>query len=183
MIQLSAFADEISEDLFEQLDTLIGEQIRFLDLRSAWGTNVLDFTGQQVAQIKQALDERQVKVATIASPIGKVAIDVPFAEYMPRFERALELAQLFAAPFVRIFSFYPPAQSGDQSDPTEWRDEVLYRLRAFTARARAAGITLLHENEKAIYGDTIVRCVDLLETIDDPHFQLAFDPANFIQSG
>src|SRR5258708_25209955 len=50
-----------------------------------------------------------------------------------------------------------------------------------TARARAAGITLLHENEKDIYGDTIARCVDLLQSIDDPHFQIAFDPANFIQ--
>ncbi|MFL5590515.1 MAG: sugar phosphate isomerase/epimerase family protein, partial [Ktedonobacteraceae bacterium] len=40
---------------------------------------------------------------------------------------------------------------------------------------------LLHENEKDIYGDTIARCVDLLQSCSAPQFQAAFDPANFIQ--
>jgi len=181
MIRLSAFADEISPDLQEQLRVLLDEGIHALDLRSVWGTNVLDLTDQQAATIKQALDEQHVSVAAIGSPIGKVALDVPFAEHLQRFERALELAHLFHAPFVRIFSFYPPA--GGKGEPAEWRDEVLARLRELTARARAANLVLLHENEKDIYGDTVARCVDLLESINDPHFQLAFDPANFIQCG
>ncbi len=57
------------------------------------------------------------------------------------------------------------------------------RLRELTARAHAAGVTLLHENEKDIYGDTIARCVDLVKNIADPHFQAILDPANFIQCG
>lgn len=180
MIQLSAFADEISSDPGEQLAVLASEQIRFLDLRSVWGTNVLDLSAQQVAEIQQLLAEQQTGVAALGSPIGKVAIDAPFADHLARFERALELAQILQTPFIRIFSFYPPA-SDSQSDPSTWRAEVLRRLREFTARARAAQIVLLHENEKEIYGDTIARCVDLLESIDDPYFQVAFDPANFIQ--
>ncbi len=179
MIRLSAFADEISPDPQEQLSTLLNEGIHALDLRSVWGTNVLDLTDQQVATLKQALDEQHISVAAIGSPIGKVALDVPFAEHLTRFERALELAHFFQTPFVRIFSFYAPA--GSQDEPAEWRDEVLARLRAMTTRARAANVVLLHENEKDIYGDTIARCMDLLESINDPHFQLAFDPANFIQ--
>ena len=181
MIQLSAFADEISSDPHEQLDVLTGESIHFLDLRGAWGTNVLDFSDQQVATIKQMLAEGNVGVAAIASPIGKVAIDTPFAETLTRFERALELAQIFQTPFIRIFSFYPPAQTTERVEAAAWRDETLKRLHELTRRARAANITLLHENEKDIYGDTIARCVDLLESINDPHFQAAFDPANFIQ--
>lgn len=181
MIRLSAFADEISPELQEQLDVLRGEQISFLDLRGAWGTNVLDFTDEQVATIKRMLEERHVGVAALGSPIGKVALDSPFDEHLERFERALELAHTFQTPFIRIFSFYPPARSGGQGDPAEWRDAVLERLREMTARAKAAKIILLHENEKDIYGDTIARCVDLLESINDPSFQAAFDPANFIQ--
>ena len=42
---------------------------------------------------------------------------------------------------------------------------------------------LLHENEKDIYGDTIARCVDLLQGCNDAHFQAILDPANFIQVG
>ena len=54
------------------------------------------------------------------------------------------LVNMFNTPFMRIFSFYPPA-NGVSNDPAEWRDEVLRRLRELTARARAAGIVLLHE--------------------------------------
>jgi 3-dehydroshikimate dehydratase len=181
MIRLSAFADEISPDLHEQLAVLSSEQIHFLDLRGVDGVNVLDLTDQQVAAIRQALDEQHTGVAAIGSPIGKVAIDAPFDEHLMHFERALALAQTLGTPYVRIFSFYPPANAGGQSNPADWRDEVLRRLRELMERAKVANITLLHENEKGIYGDTIARCVDLLESINDPHFQAVFDPANFIQ--
>ena len=184
MIQLSAFADEISPDLGEQLSVLGSENIHFLDLRGAWGTNVLDFTDQQIATIKQALADHGVGVAAIGSPIGKVAIDTPFSETLKSFERALEIAQNLQTSFIRVFSFYPPALATEQVDPmdtTAWHDEALRRLHELTTRASAAHITLLHENEKGIYGDTIAHCVDLLESIDNRHFQAAFDPANFIQ--
>lgn len=181
MIRLSAFADEISADPGEQLAVLTSEQISFLDLRGAWETNVLDFTDQQLAELQQAFDAQRIGVAALGSPIGKVAIDTPFEKHLARFERALELAQRLHTPFIRLFSFYPPADAREGSDPAEWRDEVLLRLREMTSRARAAGIVLLHENEKDIYGDTIARCVDLLESINDEHFQAVFDPANFIQ--
>ena len=94
----------------------------------------------------------------------------------------MSLAHVFETPYIRVFSFYPPAENPRAAPPT-WRDEVIRRLRELTARAGAASITLVHENEKDIYGDTIDRCVDLLTTLDDPHFVAAFDPANFIQCG
>jgi len=68
-------------------------------------------------------------------------------------------------------------------DWAPYRDEVLRRLRELAAGARAADITLLHENEKDIYGDTIARCVDLLQSVDNPNLGAVFDPANFIQCG
>jgi sugar phosphate isomerase/epimerase len=52
-----------------------------------------------------------------------------------------------------------------------------------TARARAADVILLHENDQNIYGDTIARCVDLLASIGDAHLRTVLDPANFIQCG
>ena len=189
MIRLSAFADEISPDLNEQIEVLRSENIHFLDLRGVWGTNVLDLSDQQVAEIKQALDAHSMGVAAIASPIGKVPIDSPFDEHVHRFERAITLAHVFQTPFIRIFSFYPPvalktgAGGVSSADPAQWRDEVLRRLREMTARARAADVILLHENEKDIYGDTIARCVDLLQSNEDAHFQAILDPANFIQCG
>ena len=184
MIRLSAFADEISPDLEEQIALLSSEKVRFLDLRGVWNTNVLDLSDQQVTRVKETLDAHGIGVAAIGSPIGKVPIDSSFNEHLHLFERAITVAQALQTPYIRIFSFYPPAASDRGAiNPAEYRDEVLRRLREMTARARAAAVILLHENEKDIYGDTIVRCVDLLQGINDAHFQAVFDPANFIQCG
>src|SRR5204863_5097525 len=143
MIRLSAFADEISPDLDEQIAVLSLEQIHFLDLRSVENTNVLDLTNQQVARIKEKLDAHGIGVAAIGSPIGKVPIDSSFDEHLHRFERAITVARALQSPFIRIFSFYPPATKEKRADgsvvnPAEYRDEVLRRLREMTARARAA---------------------------------------------
>ncbi|TMC22023.1 MAG: sugar phosphate isomerase/epimerase [Chloroflexi bacterium] len=184
MIRLSAFADEISPDLEEQIALLSSEKVRFLDLRGVWNTNVLDLSDQQVTRVKETLDVHGIGVAAIGSPIGKVPIDSSFNEHLHLFERAITVAQALQTPYIRIFSFYPPAASDRGAvNPAEYRDEVLRRLREMTARARAAAVILLHENEKDIYGDTITRCVDLLQGINDAHFQAVFDPANFIQCG
>jgi 3-dehydroshikimate dehydratase len=180
MIHLSAFADEISPDLNEQIAVLQGEHIHYIDLRGIWGTNILDLSDEQVRESKQMLDEHGIKVAAIASPLGKVPIDTPFEEYLKRVERAIELAHVYQSSFIRIFSFYPPAAAPTQA-PEVWREEVIRRLKEMTSRAAEANVILLHENEKEIYGDTIARCVDLHQQITDPHFRAAFDTANFIQ--
>ena len=180
MIRLSAFADEIAADLGEQITVLRQEGLGYIDLRAAWGVNVLDLTDTQVAEARRQLGEAGIGVAAIGSPIGKAPVDGDFDQHLTRFERALTLARTFETKYVRVFSFYPPTNNL-RAEPSTWRDEVIRRLRELTDRAGAAGITLVHENEKDIYGDTINRCVDLLTTLDDPRFVAAFDPANFIQ--
>ncbi|MBV9231465.1 MAG: sugar phosphate isomerase/epimerase [Chloroflexi bacterium] len=184
MIQLSAFADEISPDLNEQIAVLRSENIRFIDFRAAWGTNILDLSDEQIARAKQALEAHGMGVAAIGSPIGKVPIDSSFDEHLQRFERAITVAQMLGTRYIRIFSFYPPLnrEAGTAApDPATYRDEVLRRLREMTARAHAAGLILVHENEKGIYGDTIARNVDLLQSINDEHFRAVLDPANYLQ--
>ena len=182
MLQLSAFADEISADLDEQIAVLRSENIHFIDLRSVWNVNVLDFSDQQVSEIQQKLQEQRMRVAAIGSPIGKVPIDSSFDAHLQRFERAITLAQSFGTSYIRLFSFYPPQNAAaSATNPLEWRYEVIRRFQELTARARAANVILLHENEKEIYGDIIDRCVDLFKTIDDPHLRNVLDPANFLQ--
>ncbi|HKV59701.1 MAG TPA: sugar phosphate isomerase/epimerase family protein [Ktedonobacteraceae bacterium] len=182
MIRLSAFADEISPELDEQIATLQREGIRYLDLRSTWNINVLDLSDAQISQVKQTLDAHSIGVAAIGSPIGKTAIDSPFDTTMQQLTRAISVAQALGTPFIRIFSFYPPAHAqGASASIDAHRDEVMRRLHVIIERARSANMILLHENEKDIYGDTIARCVDLMQSCEDEHFRVVFDPANFIQ--
>ncbi|MFB6295569.1 MAG: sugar phosphate isomerase/epimerase family protein [Halobacteriales archaeon] len=179
MYTLSGFADEVADDLETQLETFDALGIGHVDLRSVDGTNVVDFTDDDVAWIRKRLEEYGVSVAAIGSPIGKIDITDDFAPHQEDFDRILELADAFDADYVRLFSYWIP----EDDDPAEYREEVLRRTRWKAERAEEAGIPIYHENEKDIYGDTPARCRDLVEAVDSPAFGLIFDPANFLEVG
>jgi sugar phosphate isomerase/epimerase len=179
MWTLTGFADEISPELGEQLDTLAGESIHFVELRSVWDKNVLDLTDEEIQKVGAAMGERGIGVSSIGSPIGKVPIADDFAPHLERFRRALHVAKVLGAPYVRVFSFFIP--EGD--DPAVYRDEVLARMGTLAKEAEDAGVVLVHENEKEIYGDIPSRCLDILTQVDSPALRAAWDAANFVQCG
>lgn len=179
MVTLSAFADEISADLTEQIAALEQEGIRNIELRSVWGKGVLDLDHREQDTIQLALDDHEFYISAIGSPIGKIGIEDDFEAHLEQFEKAIEMAHVFGCDFIRIFSFYIP----EGKDPASYRDEVMQRLQTMTDLAQEEGITLLHENESRIYGDTAERCKDLIDTVDSPCLRAIFDPANFIQVG
>jgi sugar phosphate isomerase/epimerase len=179
MIRLSAFADEISQDPVEQLDVLSQHRIKFIEFRAIHGTNVLDLSEDQHLGFRALLHARGFGLSAIGSPIGKIRINEPFDEHLQRFNRALDLADFYQTPRIRIFSFYIP--SGDE--PAAHRDAVMNRLSELARRAADRRITLFLENEKGIYGDTAARVADVLETVDSPFLAHAFDPANYVEIG
>ncbi len=178
MFTLSGFADEISDELDEQLDVLQELDIDYLELRGVWGKNVLDLTDEEVQRIKRELDRREMGVSAIGSPIGKIDIDDPFAPHLERFARAVELAEFFDCRYIRMFSFFVPEGEADAH-----RAAVMERLRAFLDAVEGRPVVLLHENERHIYGDIPRRCRDIFETCDSPQLHMTFDPANFVMCG
>ena len=178
-LPLAAFADEVSPDLGEHIAVCRRAGVTHLELRSVGNVNVLDLTPAARQSIRNRLADAGMAVACIGSPIGKVKIDDPWPAHLDRFKVALDAAHFFAAPMVRVFSYYPPA-GGAIADH---RDEVLRRFAAKVDLARAAGVTLVHENERHIYGERGTACLDLLRTVNSPHLRAAFDFANFVQAG
>ncbi|MEU4215837.1 sugar phosphate isomerase/epimerase family protein [Actinoplanes sp. NPDC026623] len=179
MWTLSGFIDEISPDFTEQCRTAAGLGLRYVELRSAWGVNILDLDPGRLGDMKRTLAAHDLEVSSIGSPIGKIFIDEEFAPHLDRMLHAADVAHLFAAPYVRIFSFF--LRPG--ADPGAHREEVIGRLRALARVAEDADLVLLHENEKEIYGDVPGRCLDVVRSVDSPHLRLAWDPANFVQVG
>lgn len=178
MFTLSGFADEISADLNEQLDVLERLGIGYLEFRGVWNTGVLDLSDEQVREVKKALDGRGIKVSAIGSPIGKIKIDDPFEPHLAAFRRAVMLAEYFETPYIRLFSFFVP-----EGEAAAHRDEVMRRMGALLEAAMGHPVTLLHENERHIYGDIPSRCADLMKTFDTPRLRCTFDPANFVLCG
>ena len=179
MWTLSGFADEIDPDLETQCRLLNDLGITYLELRSAWDVNVLDLTDEQLDQAEKVLAAHSLSVSSIGSPIGKVNIDDDFDAHLIRFDRALEVAARLRAPYIRIFSFF---LRPDQS-PADYRDEVIRRMRVMAERADQAGVVLLHENEKEIFGDVPERVLDIVESVNMPSLRLAWDAANYVQVG
>lgn len=183
MFILSAFADEISPDPREQIAVLKSCDVRHIEFRSILKTNVLALSEEQILDFKELLQAEGMKLSAIGSPIGKVAIDSPFEPHLEKFQRAIELCGVFGTPNIRIFSYYPPASSEWTGDWAPYRDEVIRRMTAKAEIAAKAGITLFHENEHRIYGDSPDRVADILTSVNSPALRAAYDAANYAYCG
>jgi sugar phosphate isomerase/epimerase len=179
MWTLSGFVDEISPEFTEQCLVAAELGLSYVELRSAWDVNILDLKSEQLDAMKEMLGSQGLQVSSIGSPIGKIYIDEPFPPHLDRMRHAAEVAHLFEAPYIRMFSFF--MRSG--AEAADHRDEVISRLGKLTRVAEETDVILLHENEKEIYGDVPSRCLDIVRSVDSPNLRLAWDPANFVQVG
>jgi sugar phosphate isomerase/epimerase len=173
--ELSGFGDEIDADPVVQVAVLQALGASAIEVRSAWGVNVVDLDEDQLAGLHRLLDERGQTVSAIASPIGKVPVDEPVEHEVSRLARAIRAAHALGTTNIRIFSFYFEGRA-----PDDVRDDVLVRMRALADLAEREGVTLLHENEKDIYGDVPAR---VLESVGSSALRLAWDNANYVQCG
>lgn len=176
---VSCFADEIAESLDRQIEVLSRLGISYVELRSADGINVSDFTMNFAKEVKKKLDQANIRISAIGSPIGKIGIDDDFDAHLQKLSHTEQMADIFETPYIRMFSFYIP----ENYAAADCRSEVLFRMEAMVAEAAHNNITLLHENEKGIYGDNASRCLDLMQQFAGKHFSCTFDFANFIQCG
>ncbi|ROP64769.1 sugar phosphate isomerase/epimerase [Curtobacterium sp. ZW137] len=176
--ELTGFGDEIDADPAIQVAVLQALGASAIEVRSAWGVNVVDLDDDQLAGLHRLFEERGQTVSAIASPIGKVSVDEPVEHELQRLGRAIAAAHALGTKYIRIFSFY---YEGRQ--PEDVRDAVLTRMRALAELASREGVVLLHENEKDIYGDVPSRVLDIVESVGSPALRLAWDNANYVQCG
>jgi sugar phosphate isomerase/epimerase len=176
---LSGFGDEVDPDPRVQCAVLLALGARHIEVRSAWGVNIVELEDDRLAELGTIIREAGLGVSAIASPIGKSELSDPVENELARLDRALHAAALLGSRYIRIFSFWQQ----DGVPVADMRDEVMRRLSLFAERAQAAGVVLLHENEKHIYGDVPERVLDIVRTVDSPALRLAWDNANFVQVG
>lgn len=172
MIRLSAFADEYAKDLSEQIEGLKRNGISLLELRSIGDKGVADFTDEEAERYYEELKANGISVWSIGSPLGKVDIDCDFSEYEKKIRRIYRIANIMHTDKIRMFSFY---KAYDQ------KEKVFEYLRKMCEIAKEYGVTLYHENEREIYGDTFERVLEIKENV--PELKHVFDPANYALIG
>lgn len=177
-IKIYAFADEASAGLDGQIAAMKENGLDGLEIRNTGGVNVSKLTSLGAREIRKRLDDAGLRVWSAGSPLGKTNItDKDFVAQLDSFKHTLDIADILGAECIRLFSFYIP----EGENPDKYRNEVIERLGKFAESAKESGITLCHENEKGIYGDTAARCLEIHIAL--PQIKGVFDPANFVQCG
>src|SRR5947208_10297950 len=185
---LTGLADEgpVSKRAEEQLTMcralgLSYYSLRFVDAGNGV-KNVMQLTDAEVRKLQQLHQEFEMRVSSLASPIGKVKLldvedgtanrYVPFDRYLSdEVARAIELARAFETRLIRGFSFYPPA--GD--DPWQHVPRVAEQLRAVAEACAAAGVTFGLEVEANLVGRSGELEAALWKAVNHPNLGLVFD--------
>ncbi len=171
-ITLCAFSDESSSVFEEQIAALLRNNVPYMEMRNVDGKNVKKLTLDEAKEYKKRLDDKDLAVWSIGSPIGKSEIADDFGIVEDTLKHVCELALTLGTDKIRMFSFH---------HATEAREEVLSRLCRMVQIANDYGVGLYHENEKGIYGDIAARVQDIMDNV--PGLYHIYDPANFLQVG
>ncbi len=172
---LSAFADEYSKEFDKQLEGLKKHGIGYMEIRGVDGKNISVLSEKEMYAVKAKLDAAGIKVSSIGSPIGKIEIGDNFEAHLKTFRNCLKAANILGTDRMRIFSFY----MADGQSREEARPQVMAQLKVMLELAKEAGVTLCHENEKGIYGESAACCLDIHKEFGG-EIKLIFDPANFV---
>lgn len=170
--KLCAFSDEAGSSLSEQIAALKRNNIHFTEIRSVDGVNIAEISIEKARKYAEELKRNNIKVWSIGSPLGKIKITDDFEQHLDVVRHIIELAKVFEADKVRMFSFYV-------NDHDKDRGEVLLRLNKMVKLAHEHNIIFYHENEKDIYGDTARYVADILDNVKG--IKCIFDTANYIQ--
>lgn len=175
---LSAFADEYCDDFSMQCEAMKGFGIDYIELRGVNGKNVSALTSGEIKTVKKILSDTGMKISAIGSPLGKISLDDDFAKHLDTAKKVYDFAEKLDAKNVRIFSFY--AREG--KDIADEKTEVFDKLYGFVKAAEGRRITLCHENEAKIYGESPEKCREIAEAFGGK-IKAVFDAGNFVLDG
>lgn len=177
-LTISAFSDEYADSLQEQCEALNGFGISYMEMRGVNGKNVSTLTKDEVKQAKTILNDYGIKVSSIGSPLGKIKVDGDLDGHLETAKRVFETANELGAKNIRMFSFYLP----ENKTREESKGEVYDALERLVRLSEEHGVTLCHENEALIYGESPEKCLEILEYFNG-RLKAVLDMGNFVLDG
>jgi 3-dehydroshikimate dehydratase len=179
MTTTTGFGDEISADLDVQLATMKRLGVEGLDLRTAYGKNVLQLSDEEVDRVKETVASYGLRIQTVSSPVNKVAYSHAAREAeLRKLGRAAEIANRVGIRRIRIFSPETDPSGGD----AQWA-EVRQWMRDQVDLAAKYDVLLLHENDGRFFGAFPGNCRKLMEEFSGPNFRAIFDFGNSVFIG
>jgi sugar phosphate isomerase/epimerase len=188
-IPIGAITDEFSLDIDAALDAMAPLGMTIAELRLIGNRNIIDLTDEEVAGIRARVERHGMRVLSIASPVLKCVLpdgppldqrfqqDVFGSAYtiadQPRLaKRAMEIAEIAGAKFIRVFSYWRTTA------PEQSHDRIVAALGELADQAAERGLIIGLENEHACNVGTGAEAGRILAALDHPALKSIWDPAN-----
>ena len=99
---INAFADESSPNLSGQIDAMLRNGVKGLEVRGVNGKNIGNLTNNEVFEVKKALADNGLNTWSIGSAIGKIKINEDFAPHLDQCKRIIEIANMLEKEIIGI---------------------------------------------------------------------------------
>ena len=182
--------DEIGDDLNETIEFLKAHGIKYVELRTIQKKNLIDYSLEELRNIRENLSKNGISVSAFASPLfkwypdndkEKLQRNVDTFGFNPHLSltakrdyitKAIAVAKTLGTRRIRIFSSLKTssARYSFVSDP-------LFKIAL--NEAKKEGVTLLLENEPSCYIYKMKNIKSLARKFADKNFGIWFDIANF----
>lgn len=193
-MKVGIFSDGVSQDFEYALEVIKELRVRYVELRSMWGKNLMDLSSNELKRVKKLIEKKSLKVSDIASPVFKCHLreegkDKPtgdthlfqeenYTEHLKTLEHSFLLAKMFGTNIVRVFSFW---REGDLTE--EILEEIVERFKVPTRRAEEENVILALENEFSCSIRTGKEVRQFLDRISSRNLGVAWDPGGAYMGG
>lgn len=181
MFKLGVITDEISQDFVRAVELAIKNRLDFIDIRTIWNKSVHELTEEEILRIKKIINNTQLKVICIATPVFKCDIENAneYRFHLDILKKCIEVAHSVESNIIRIFTFW---RNEDKTLEKYW-NLLLDRYMPVVELAEKEKIKLAVENEHACFIGTGKELKLFLDTLNSDYVYALWDPCNEIFAG
>jgi sugar phosphate isomerase/epimerase len=192
-MRLSVITDEMSMDLGHALSAMKEYGCTGAEIRSLWGTNIGDLTDAQTDEALKLLEEHEMEVCSLASPLFKCELGVApggdvgnvhqatertATEQMDLLKRLHKRANQFGTKYMRTFAYW---RRGELTPQIE--DAIIAGMSDAVKYCEDNDIVMLMENEHDCYLGTGAETAKFLSRVNSPALRACWDPGNAYFAG
>jgi len=174
LVKLSIISDEISQDFEHALKVIKELGAGYVELRTLWNRYIVDFSDNEIHNIKNMVNSYGLRVSHICSPTFKIYIDDEkgYREHLSILKRAIEITKFFDLGYTRIFTFWW------QGSVEQYIDKIIEKFQPAIEIAEKEGIYLMVENEYSCFIGTGNELHLLLDKLKSKWVKALWDPGN-----
>lgn len=159
---ISVINDEVESDIKKLINILNKVNLKLVELRKINDKYLFQIKESELLKYKKELDENDIKVSLIDSPIGKNKFS--HEEELFLLDKYINICKIFDCKYLRIF--------------TDVSDNIETGLKIYNEKAMKNNITLLIENEPNTYGENYNNLLNLM-TNNYSNIKILYDAENY----